>query len=80
MGKKLERKCSVCGKNIEAKVDDSGKIYGGYYYGKIELPFGRGKYVKVGTSRLFGMRADVVEWTGKTRKVEYWECNRCYMG
>ena len=37
-----------------------------------------GKYKKIGTSRLFGKKVEIVKWTGKEKEVEYWECNKCY--
>lgn len=74
----LKRRCSVCGKKLEILVDSEGRISGGVYFGKIDIPYGRGRWIKVGASRILGYKSDIVEWTGKARKVEYWECRKCY--
>lgn len=39
---------------------------------------GTGEYKQVGTSKLLEKKVPVVKWTGKEKKVEYWECNLCY--
>ena len=37
-----------------------------------------GKYIPVSTMKIGKLKAKVVQWTGKEREVEYWECNACY--
>lgn len=77
--KKITRKCVICGKSIKIRVDEKGKYDNGNYFGIMNVPIkGTGHYKKTGTSRLFGRKVSVVKWTGKEKKVEYWECNECY--
>lgn len=74
---KLERNCAVCGKKLEITVYDNGEYGGGYYFGEIEIPVeGTGEYKKVGYNR--ELDAEIMKWTGKNKKVEYWECENCY--
>lgn len=76
---KMMRKCVVCGKKIKINVDEKGHYDTGHYFGKLKLPIkGTGEYNKVGTTRLLKRQVQVVEWTGKEKEVEYWECNKCY--
>lgn len=72
------RTCVVCGKKIKMKMDDRGHYDNGYYFGRFKLPIGKGEYKKVETSEICGGKHDVVKWTGKEKKVEYWECNACF--
>lgn len=74
----MKRKCAVCGKKLEIKVYKNRKYEGGYYFGKIDIPVGKGEWRKIGKSQLLGKLVDVVEWNGKEKKVEYWECERCF--
>lgn len=77
--RKRRRECAICGKRIYVTVYEDGHYRNGHFFGKLELPVeGTGEYKKIGTSKLLGLKADVVEWTGKEKKVEYWECNSCY--
>jgi len=77
--RKIRRECVVCGKRIYVTVYEDGYYRGGHFFGKIGLPIeGTGEYKKVGTSKILGDKIDVVEWTGKEKKMEYWECNACY--
>ncbi|MBI2075857.1 MAG: hypothetical protein HYT72_01245 [Candidatus Aenigmarchaeota archaeon] len=77
--KKFIRLCSVCGKSIKVTVYKDGHYRNGHYFNRISLPIkGTGQYKKIGTTQLSKMVVDVVKWTGKERKVEYWECNKCY--
>jgi hypothetical protein len=72
------RTCVVCGKKIEIKLGAGGKYDNGYYFGVIDVPVGKGEWKKIGTSKLLGGKHNVVKWTGKKKKVEYWECNKCF--
>jgi hypothetical protein len=73
------RKCVVCGKNIKIRIlNKKGNYDGGHYFGKMKIPVGKGKYKKVGTTKLLKKKVNVVNWTGKEKEVEYWECNKCY--
>lgn len=76
--KKISRKCLVCGKRVNITLYPDGHYNNGHYFNKLKLPIGKGEYKKIGTSKLFGKKADVVKWTGKEKEVEYWECNECY--
>ena len=77
---KINRKCIVCGKDLEIMVDKDGTYHGGHYFGKLNLPVGKGKNKIVGESDIFGERKKVklFEWTGKTEEIEYWECDNCF--
>ncbi len=77
--KKINRKCVVCGKNIKITLYEDRNYRNGHFFGKIKIPIkGAGEYKKVGTSKLFGKKINVVKWTGKEKKAEYWECNTCF--
>jgi len=77
--RKIVRKCLVCGKSIRIKVYEDGHYSNGHYYNKIKLPIkGAGEYKKVGTTKLGRHKVDVVDWTGKEKEIEYWECNECF--
>jgi len=73
----IQRDCSICGKEIEIRVNKDKTYFGGDYFGKIKLPFGKGKYSKVGKTDLLGKEVDVVKWNGKEKEIEHWECNKC---
>ncbi|MEK6888384.1 MAG: hypothetical protein AABX14_05560 [Candidatus Aenigmatarchaeota archaeon] len=75
--RKLKRKCLVCGKSINIVVKNR-EYSGGNYFGEIKLPVKPGEYKKVGTTKIGRTKADVVKWTGKEKKIEYWECNKCF--
>lgn len=79
MTKKLLRKCLVCRKKIRITVYKNKHYEGGHYFNKIEVPIkGTGIYKKIKTTKMLGMKVNVVKWTGKKKNVEYWECNSCY--
>ncbi len=61
------RKCTVCGKRK-----------GTNYFGRLQIPTGKGKYKKVGESIMGPLgKVKIVKWTGKHKYIEYWECDRC---
>ncbi|MDO8623657.1 MAG: hypothetical protein Q7R52_05420 [archaeon] len=72
------KKCVVCGKKLNIKLNKDRIYNGGYYFGKVNAPIGKGKWKKVGKTKLLGKMIDVVKWTGKNKKVEYWECKKCF--
>jgi len=75
--RKVKRNCVVCGKAINVIL--LGKRYkNGHYFGKIKLPIKPGEYKKIGTTKIGKFKIGVVKWTGKHKKVEYWECNNCF--
>lgn len=77
--RKINRVCLVCGKKIYATVFANGKYTSGHYFGRLDVPIeGTGEYVKTGTTKVGKLKADVVKWTGKKKKVEYWECDSCF--
>ena len=75
----LNKKCAGCGKNIKVSILNSmGHYDNGHYFGKMKIPVkGTGEYKKVGTSKIL-KKIDIVKWTGKEKKFEYWECDKCY--
>src|SRR3989338_6964287 len=76
---KIVRKCVVCGKKIKIKVDSERKYSGGHYFGKLKVPVkGTGEWKKVGKTKIGRISCEVVDWTGKEKEVEYWECNSCF--
>lgn len=76
----IARNCFVCGSRLTIRINEDKTYEGGHYFGKMRLPIGKGKYKKVGTFKLAedGESSDVVKWTGKRKKVEYWECEKCF--
>jgi hypothetical protein len=44
----------------------------------MEIPIGKGENVKIGEQKIGKLKYTIVKWTGKHKKVEYWECNKCY--
>jgi hypothetical protein len=76
----ITRKCVVCGKNFEITLLENSKYEGGHYFGKIEIPIGEGEHKVIGQSDILGKdkKVDVVEWTGESKEIEYWECDDCY--
>jgi hypothetical protein len=65
---------------LKITVDTDHSYAGGHYFGVLELPVGEGKYIELGEREICGRRLEVVEWKGKHRMVEYWECDGCYHG
>ncbi len=56
-----------------------GYCKGAKYFGIIEDSIANtGEYVKTGTFKFGKLKMNVVKWTGKIRKFEYWECEDCY--
>lgn len=78
ISKTIYRKCKVCGKRMKIPLYKGGGYGKGHYFGELEVPIGKGEHKKVSTTKMFGKEYDVVEWTGKKKKFEYWECNACY--
>lgn len=77
MKRKIKRRCLICGKNIYITFN-SRKYANGHYFGDIKLPFGSGEYKKLRTTKIGRHNLDVVKWTGKEKRIEYWECNKCF--
>ncbi len=74
----IQRKCLVCGKRINIVLYKDGFYKNAHYFKKFKIPFGKGEYKKVKTTKIFGRKTDVIKWTGKEKEIEYWECNACY--
>ncbi len=73
------RKCLVCGKSIKIAVDRRGKCDGGHYFGTFEAPIeGTGVWKFVRKGMFMGKSFDVVDWTGKKKELECWECDSCF--
>jgi uncharacterized protein YuzE len=79
---KTKRNCLVCGENITIKVGIKGHYDNGHYFGEIRVPIKEtGEWKQIGTSKILnigGKPVPVVKWTGKEKKLEYWECNLCF--
>lgn len=59
-----------------------GHYTGGHYFGKMKVPIGKGRWKKVGATTILKpiqKMTDIVEWSGKEKEVEYWECDKCYI-
>ena len=79
MQRNMIRKCLVCGKRIKIILYKKGHYEGGHYFSKIKIPIkGTGDYKKIKSAKILWKKFDVVKWTGKEKKIEYWECNSCY--
>lgn len=74
----IKRKCLDCGKQLKIKVYPDKHYHGGHYFSTLNVPVGKGEYKEVSKSKLFGKKVSVVKWTGKNKKVEHWECNKCF--
>ena len=75
----IYRTCLICGKKIRIIHYKDGHYRNAYYYGILEESIkGTGENVKTGEFKLGKFKADVVKWTGKVKKHEYWECEKCY--
>ncbi len=50
-----------------------------HYFGKLKISIeGTGENIKIGKTKIGRKKYPVVKWTGKTKSVEYWECDTCY--
>ncbi len=77
--RKIRRRCLICGKWMRIRLTKSGRYDKGHFFSKLELPIkGTGEHVKVDTIKIRETEHDVVKWTGKVKKIEYWECDTCY--
>ena len=76
----ITRNCVVCGKELKIVLLKDREYEGGHYFGKFEIPIGEGENKVIGESDIFGKgeKVPVVEWTGESKEVEYWECDNCY--
>lgn len=43
----------------------------------MKIPVGKGRYVKIGKTKLLDRKINVIKWNGKEKEIEYWECNKC---
>ena len=71
------RNCIVCSKELRIIVHEDSTYEGGYFFGRMKYPVGNGEHRKIGTTDMFGKKADVVKWTGDDGELEYWECENC---
>ena len=76
--KTLKRKCIECGKNLSIKVYPDKHYRNGHYFNKFKVPIGKGHHKKTGTVHFGKKTFDVVNWTGKEKEFEYWECDACF--
>ena len=67
--RKISKKCIVCGKRINLTLYSDKNYRGGYYFGTMELPFGKGEYKDLKTTKLFGKKIKITKWTGKKGKL-----------
>lgn len=76
---KIVRNCSMCGEKIKINLDTKRYYDNGNYFGKIKIPIeGTGKNIKIGTDKIDKHKLGIFKWTGKYKKVEHWECNKCF--
>lgn len=77
--KPLIRKCLVCGKRLNIKLNKDRTYAGGHYFGKLAIPDTRNWKMKVIRKVKIGnMKIDIVNDPPIKKRIEYWECNRCY--
>lgn len=74
----IKRRCVICGKFLEIKVGKKGHYNKGHYFGRMKLPVGKGTYKKIGETKIGNKKFGVVKWTGREKKIEYWECDKCF--
>ncbi len=68
----------VCGKTISISLYKDGKYSSGHYFGEFEASVGNGCWIKSGKIKLGKNKYDIVKWTGKKKRIGYWECNNCF--
>lgn len=77
--KVLMRRCSVCGKKMKIKLNKDRTYVGGNYFCKVDIPDTKNWKMKViGKMKIGNMKVDVVNNPPVKKRVEYWECNKCY--
>lgn len=80
MIRKIRRQCASCGKHITVQLQGK-KPLNAYYFGRMKLPVGKGKWVIISSGKKIMMGKVEIKkarWTGREREVEYWECEKCY--
>jgi len=83
--RRLQKKCAVCGGAIRIFIYKGGTYRGGHYFGDIPL-YSKSEKRKMSESgthkwKIGGREFDVQNYEGKPyKKVEYWECPKCYWG
>ena len=89
MKKKITRECLVCGKELTITLDDNGDIERGHYFGIINVGIGDWTisklvdgefkrcipYYKILYFKLRDLKRLILK---EYKKVEYWECEKCY--
>lgn len=76
VSKKIMRQCNVCGKYIKLTVFFDGNYSTGHYFGKIEVG---DQYIPTNQKITIGkVKHLVYKLIGNVRKLEYWECDKCY--
>jgi rRNA pseudouridine-1189 N-methylase Emg1 (Nep1/Mra1 family) len=78
----MKRNCIICGRKLDIKLSKENKIPRNFYYfGRMKLPMGKGRWKKVGETTLLKPiqeKTDILKWTGKKKEIEYWECGKCF--
>lgn len=82
---RLEKTCSVCGKNIKVILYIDHTYRGGYYFFKIPISSKAewAKAHKAGTRNMMlgNVKVQVLKKDPKPyRHIEYWECSDCHRG
>ena len=72
----IERFCVVCGNKIMVNLHRDYSYKNGHYFGVMNIPVGDGRYKEI--SKATKTSPGVVEWTGKEKRIEYWECEKCF--
>ncbi len=71
----IEKECSLCDNVFAVEIQEDGKYENGHYFGEIKVPIGVGENIPTG-EKLWG--CPVVNWSGKEKTIEYWECDDCF--
>lgn len=74
----IKRTCSVCDKSIFVKVNPkTGAYSGGHYFGKIGTRL-VGNRKTVGEIKILDKHFPIVNVRLGGKKIEYWECPKCF--
>ena len=75
---KIKRNCTACARELNIILKKNKKYSGGNYFGRLKIPAGKRRHVKLEAINLINEEFDVVEWKGNEKEVEYWECSKCF--
>jgi hypothetical protein len=75
----LKRSCLVCGKKLIIKLNKDGTYTNGYYFGKLDVHDTKNwKMEVIRQVKIGGVKMNVVNDPPIKKRIEYWECSKCY--